>query len=606
VIKKIIFPLLIIIALLAIIMLGVLVESYSYPQVIMIATNMFGNEDLQASIEHYLSIETFIQIKIIIICICIICAISIIIVVLFSNKIQQFCSNLFTIFWKDIRELFSLNNYSKTEKIFLFICIFTVSIHSIYYIHTWALQHDECWSYNYFIGNHILASFITPNNNHNLYTLLCWFANLILDGKWAMRLLALAGGLISIIVFAKYVKQYKKEAFFIIAIILFSASLPLLNYCISGRSYSFTILFAAIGLLCFYKMEQTPNEKKYYYYLAISQALGLFSNIGYLYPLVGFVLFSLLLITKNTIRNWLQCWALCGAIGIALLGIPLMVLHGIQPLQTAANTNHFQWQNIGKYCMICADSLAFFISGYRTGGLFYIIILSFCMLVILLFNRKQKDANNTNQNTKIYYLYVIQTGMPFVFFSMQQSEIFPRMFTYQIVFITIIMVEIIFRLIPTKNTVSIKWIYALLFLFPIAFYGFTQHVLFRWSAKIDKAAEHTATYLLSKKIDTCYSFYFYPIPSIMYQYNANKNSIYFIKSNKGSISYQAFDSTKYYPCILSASEDSILFAGYKKTVIDGVVDVWEKKKLILKSNASVYIYKSPPFKRWAERNTILN
>jgi hypothetical protein len=559
--QRLIIQLIIFGGILAALLWGFHLLNNSYEHFLLQLQQIIGNPDLKGTIANYVSIDKFILLKKIFVLACI-CYVLIVLFVFKKRKIiLHKAQEIGFIFYQDVRLFFSLSSFSKHEKSILCICMIAVSVHSIYYIHTWYLQHDECWTYNYFVRNHFIASFATPNNNHNFYTLISWLANLFLDGKWAIRIVALMGGLISIFVFAKVCKQFENRLFFAFAMILFSTSMPLLNYSVSGRSYSFTILFAAVGVLFIQYIRKQPMHKKYYYYFGISQALGVFSNFGYLYPLFGFGIFSISLINKNTLLLWVKTWCLTAILGIVFLGVPLLLLNGISVLAQAASTN--SRCSLHDSILEASNSFSYFYTGFRNLGYSYLII--FCLLLLYSILNKNKFT----------ILSIIQLFLPFFYCILHRQILFHRLFTYEVVFVSLIFAHFLSFVFSKVNILNTKWQYSLLLIFPVAFIFFPKHFLFNWSVQIDKATKHAARYMISKNIDTCYNFYFYPAPALQYNYYQQKQSIYFIKANKESVSYQAFDSNQHYQSILTATEDKMQFKNYHKTTIDGIIDIWE-------------------------------
>jgi hypothetical protein len=536
----------------------------TYNQFLSLVLSAVGQADLVPIVKKQIDISTFISIKIVALLLS--CILLYIAFLFWQNKSSAFTKINFyvSVLWHDAKNLCNFSVFSKQEKVFMAICIIGVCLHSLLYIHTSALEHDECWSYNYFINKNILLSFLAPNNNHNLYTFICWFFNLLFSAKWAIRLVALFGGLGSIVFFAKILKQFGSTLIFSAGIILYSFSLPLLAYCIVGRSYSFTLLFAAIGLLCLQKILENPSRKKHFIYLGISQALGVCSNVGYLYPLVGFILFSIwyAYLHKNVRNKFIKTWLLCLIVFGIFLATPLLLLSGWQPLSTAGKALVWQIELLPKYTMYGANELIFYYTGIKNVG--WVFIVSLVGFTSLLWKNKNW----------MYRFCILQLWLALLFYALHQTILPQRLFTYTIIFAVIILAifikDILYKLLEQE-----KRQYVFLLFIPLCIFGFRQHQLFNWSKKIDIAANKTAAYLFTKQIDTCYNLYFYPAPAIELYYTTNGKKIYQIKNNISSRNFGILDTAKHNHCMISSTEDSVTFQGYKKTTFDDCINVWE-------------------------------
>jgi hypothetical protein len=478
--------------------------------------------------------------------------------------VQQQIFYYFRILWMDVKNIFSFHHLSKTEQNIFLVCIICFSGFCLYWMHQWDLQFDECWTYNYFINNNILCSTVTPYNNHYLYTAVSWWFNLILPVKLAIRLPAFLAGLCSIFIYAKFLATYKKSILFNVGIILFSTNLPLINYSISGRGYSFTVLFCAIGLLCLQKILQHPSRRKFYYYLGISQALGMYSCFTYFYPFVGFVLYLLFIIFLRTeYRKNYGIALLISCVGaVVLLAVPLILLKGLTPMLVAAAPSQYALQVV-QPVLHGAEIVAYYFTSWHNGGVLYIVIL----LIASWLSCKYFNA--------IIAFCIMQCIIPFVFFIIQQNILFERIFTYLPVFVVVLVSFGMYVITTLFKNLQPKLAYVLLLFIPCAFFHFNRHYLFHWSDRLDIITHKTADYLLANNIDTCYTFYIYPVPQIQLRYQQQHKNIYFQKADIRSKGYAPFDSTKKYKCILSAVENNRNVAQYRCTTIDTCIQIWQ-------------------------------
>lgn len=486
--------------------------------------------------------------------------------VLYSARLDakyRLLSGALNIFTTSIKNLFSFKVYTPFQKKILVGAIVFLSVHSLYYIWDWDIQHDECWTYNYYINQSWAFSFLAPNNNHYLYTAICWWANHIpfLNAKITMRLVALMASVIAIIFYFKLLSNWLQHTYMqLLGMAIFVSSMPLLYYSIIGRSYSFTILFVCVSMLCFQKIIETASNTKYFFYLALATALGVFSNITYVYPMLGFIIYSTIIAINNKalLRLFLKTWLASIMASFVLLLVPVFLLKGFQPLsavglQPVVNV----WGNI----QLGFKMLSYYFSGHLFASFIWVVLI--VITALLLFKSKQK----------LLLLCLVQFVLSIIIYALQGPHLFERLFTYLVPFVALSMLYVFQYLFQyLKNNLAISGSVAFLFLL-VNVYQFKHHFLFNWNIGIDKACTKTAQFLLANNIDSVYSFYVYPKPCIEYYYNKAGLPISIMLNSQGSVSYTTYDSSYRYKAIISATEDSLQFKNYTTISIDNWVNV---------------------------------
>lgn len=532
---------------------------FSHSELIAYLKSQFSLPHVQQAIGEKITINRYQMLQWILKIVALVLMVSTAMILIFRTTINASCKNSRNFIVHKFKLIVTSASLSPIQRKGLYIMLLLYSIHTLYYAATKYFDHDECWTYNYFVDGGLLGSFLAPQNNHYGFTLLSWVLHLIWPSIYAMRLIAFLFGVGSIFLFADFCKRYLQERVFFLALTLYSFSVPLLCYSVFGRSYSSTLFFAIIGLYSLMKINLSSCRKSWWWVLVISQALGLFMSVAYIYPLFGFVVASAVVARKDKelLRSYLKYWMLCAILCVLLLGIPLLLLGGWQSfvlgVSEVANksTFYYLWKSF--------DIVTIYFTGWRSKNWIFLVavLLSLC---IALLTRK-----------RLLVVCAIQLTLVPIFFALQHNVLYERLFTYLAIFVVLAIVAIFeFFRISKKYILGIGAL-----IIPVAIFVFHNHFLMHWSVVPDEANYKLVQYLQSKKIDSCYQMFFYAAPATAYYSKQNGHPIYQELASEGSIQYVPFNATKHYQAIVSRVEDSLVFEGYTKTTIAGHLDVWE-------------------------------
>jgi hypothetical protein len=539
--------------------------SNSYHAFINYCTAQTGKPFLKPTIQAYLPPTRVTGLRIVAILFALFCIVinTMLLLTARFNIYFEYMGYWVKIFITDFKNSIAIKQYTPYQKKILLIALLFLGVHSLYYINNWAIQHDECWTYNYYINQSWVFSFLAPNNNHYLFTAVCWWANHIpfLDSKITMRLVALLGSVLGVLFYYKLVTRlFNNVHLQLVGLAFFVGSLPLLYYSIMARSYSFTILFVCISMLCFLKIITTAYNKKYFVYLALANALGIFSNITFVYPMLGFIVFSIIfsMYTQHFFTIFIKTWVASIAASLVLIVVPVFLLKGFQPLSAVGLQPVVDvWGNI----QLGFQMLSYYFTGHLYASFIWIALI--IVSAILFFKTKQP----------LLLLCLVQFVVSIIIYALQGSHLFERLFTYLVPFVALgilFLFQYLFTNIKPNNYIS--GFIALLFLVANV-YQFKHHFLFNWNIGIDKACTKTAQYLVAHNVDSVYSFYVYPKPCLEYFYHKAGKPIHIALSNAGAVSYVPYDSNYKYKVIISATEDSLHFKNYTTISFDNWVNL---------------------------------
>jgi hypothetical protein len=456
----------------------------------------------------------------------------------------------------DCKKLFTVQC---NDTIIFSFCLLFITVHSLYFISTWALQYDECWSYNYFINKNIWFSFLTPNNNHNGFTLSSWFFNkLPIPTKYSYRIVALLFGILSLIAYRKLSALLFEQKTHAFSLILFVSSMPFLYYSIIARAYSATIFFFILGLLCLKLIDENIHNKKFWKYLVVTQAIGIFYNPTYLYAAATIFVGAFLICKLKNISIAFKNLFFFIILVLILISIPLIMFNGIKPLLAVVSKS-------ASYLYTLEESpnmLVYYFSSFRKLG--FVLYLIIALLLFTYYKNKQKNI----------LFYTIALFIPVLACMLQQQILFERIFTYLTPIVAICFTIIISKFIKNQN---VHIIIALVFL-SCNIYLFKQHFLFQWNVPLDKAVLKTANILLEKNIDSVYLFDNYAKPGLEFYYAEAGKKLQVQMNSSASIDYSPLDSNSNPSCYISNIDFPYFITGKKKILVDSILLVQYSSK----------------------------
>jgi hypothetical protein len=193
---------------------------------------------------------------------------------------------------------------------------------------------DEAYTYLYFIRDglgDVLTDYREPNN-HIFQTIFAWLSVTVFGNQpFALRIPALISGVLLIpATFTAGSRLYNPRAG-LMAAGLVTVSVPLAEYAVSARGYSFIALFFALLVILAHDLK-TANVRWKWFAYGVVAALGLYTVPIMLYPLgsVSLWLVVSLLIEKRGRERWLSLRDMV----ITLSGAALLTLLLYTPIIT--------------------------------------------------------------------------------------------------------------------------------------------------------------------------------------------------------------------------------------------------------------------------------
>ena len=158
------------------------------------------------------------------------------------------------------------------------------------------------WTYLAFTSKNpfVAACFYPTSNNHILFSHLTQITKLLpFDILTNLRLSSLIPNILAVITLFFCLRKYVEPLAAWVGIILFAFSFPMVYYGFVARGYSLIVLFFTVGFFSLLDILQNFENKKAWYRLLISSALGFYTIPIYLYPFLSLFGFSMVLFLVN-------------------------------------------------------------------------------------------------------------------------------------------------------------------------------------------------------------------------------------------------------------------------------------------------------------------
>lgn len=198
---------------------------------------------------------------------------------------------------------------------------------------------DEAFTYLYFIRNglgDVLTNYLEPNN-HVFQTIFAWMSvTLFGNTPWALRIPALIAGVWLIpATYQAGARLYGRPSAGLISAALVTVCVPLAEYAVSARGYSFVSLFFVWHVILAHDIIHEGGTWRRWLAYGLIAALGLYSVPIMLYPLGAVSLW--LLVRLLMARDWqavgrMMAALTFGAVLTVALYLPIIIHNGLQLL----------------------------------------------------------------------------------------------------------------------------------------------------------------------------------------------------------------------------------------------------------------------------------
>ena len=432
----------------------------------------------------------------------------------------------------------------KTETAILSLVFLFFVCRALFFIKNTELQYDEAWTFVHFSSKGFLVSALSPNNNHQLYTLFSAFLwKLNLDAKFAVRLPALIFSLFSLFSLFIFVNKIFGKKVSIVCVAVLSVSIPFYFYSVLGRGYAPMLLFTIVSSFSLLKIEKNSLSNIFHFRIfIISTLLGVCSNPAFLFVWILNVLIFII-INNNKKKLIIDFFVanLITSLFMLLLMIPMMVSGAVGILGAAAEKN-IETGNFLLYLHRLADWLFL---GSKWNVFFVFLGLAFLFLLV---NIKLFDFV---KHRRIYLLQFFWL-FPFLFFISTGIESPYRIWFWMPIFFWLHFVIIIDKI--KVSTLLKILIYSTAAVFN--FYISHKHYFMNWSLDLDRESKKIAQKILNEKDGTikCYTFSRYDKPLLDYYFLINNRDYKTFMPFKESRNYLAFENNKFDAVLLDIED----------------------------------------------------
>lgn len=287
--------------------LVIILHSTSYENCIASIENFLSlNTRNHQQFKEIISVEVFLRIKFSLL-ISAFLNLIILILLIFKKDFLQVPSRLLKPLVYFPKWLFiNFKNLNNSEKILLVSCLILVAVQRHLLSFNTSVIYDEAWTYLAFTSKNpvVAACFYPSSNNHILYSHFSQITKFLpFDILTNLRSPAIFMGLMCVVVFFFFAKQYLKKNGLWISVLVFSFSFPAVYYGFAARGYSTILLFFIIGFFSALKILEESSNSQYWSAFSLSSALGFYTIPVYLYPFVTISLFLFLYFLINKIRS---------------------------------------------------------------------------------------------------------------------------------------------------------------------------------------------------------------------------------------------------------------------------------------------------------------
>jgi hypothetical protein len=433
---------------------------------------------------------------------------------------------------------------NKTEAAILsFVFVFFV-IRALFTILNTELQYDEAWTFVHFSSKGFLVSALSPNNNHQLYSLissLLW--KLDFDAKLAVRLPALIFSFLSLLTLFVLTNKVFGKKISIITTAILSVSIPFYFFSVLGRGYAPMLLFILLSSFSILKISyNNPSNNFLLRIYTISSIFGIYANPSFIYFwFVNLIVFGLLNYeSKRLIYDFFKANLISLLISI-LLFLPMILAGGLGILGSASE-NNIETGNFLLYLHRLTDWL---LLGFKWNLFFLLFGFAFLLLVI------NKSIFELPKQKNIYLLQLYWLW-PFLIFLVSGIESPYRIWFWMPVFFWLHFVIIIEGLKLNRNIKMTIFVIVTL----LNLYLSQCHYFMNWSLSLDRESKKIAQIILKENLGfiDCYTFSRYDKPLLDYYFLINKRSNKIYMPFQESKNYIAFE-TKIFDAVLLDTED---------------------------------------------------
>lgn len=436
-------------------------------------------------------------------------------------------------------QTFYLN--TAVQNVWIALTILVVLVKCLFYIHTWDLQYDEMWGYNYFTAR---PFYFTPfaYNNYPLFELSTHFFKLLpFSVKINLRLPVLVTGILSCLLLYACLRRYYRSHPAALGGLLVYAFMPVTTlYMLYARGVIFESFFAvaAIFSLLFWLQKE---DKKYLVIFSLANALGMYSMPTHLY-LWG-MLFVVGLAACVRKKNALP---FVTANGIALLlsfllYLPVLLGSGVSFVAEAVVLQYSYSQIIPNIPAFVASYSSYY-TGFRVG-----IVVILAVTTGYLLHRKEK------RDPVVLPLVWMLCFFPLFAYVVQKMVVPYRASGFVALALPLFLSVTVQRL---ENRVNTRILYPCVLFIGATLLAVSHYCHdLNWSRLRDRQAIHLSELFMNRGVRNFYdnsdgSGFFYFYPALEYYYGLHGKKVDFSVAASNSIRFKPFNPAAGYDCII--------------------------------------------------------
>lgn len=538
---------------LALIFLGIvttalLLMSYDYSTFTDSILTQFGKPHLKATFQQILPEKKYIFIQYSLWAIVFLYSLLMVFLISKSAIIAQKITHIFQKISKWSHAQFKeIQALSKLEKLLLGSIIGASAAINLYQICHLDLIYDEIWTFLYFTRHApimAIATYPAPNN-HVLFSLISSMLYQIgVSDLWALRLPVFLFSILCNIFFWLFIKEYFNRTAAFTGLSFFAFCLPMSFYGVYGRGYILLIFFTIISLWALLKWVTQPDNKMPILVFVIACVAGFYSIPTFLYIYILWTVFALLkkvFFLSNTgvqlktafIIKFIKVSFII-AVLVILLYSPILMVYGLG--HSFSNMSQFKIEGIGLLLQQFPTYLKRVFDFFGGRSLIGVILWTSALIGGGLMWWQSKD---------IYQKYIggissIGLLFPVLFYFIQQSQIPARVWSFDVVFISLMLGNILVRGIRYLG--GIRYL-LIIFIASISIY-FTHTNAFWKNIKHNSTADaQLSKFIVEQDANTCFLNYYILKPSLEYERFKQEKSLKIYMAQPSSVDYYNLKSS---------------------------------------------------------------
>ena len=432
------------------------------------------------------------------------------------------------------------------QNVSIALAILLVLVKCLYYIHTWDLQYDEMWCYNYLTARPFYFT-LFAYNNYPLFELSTHLFKLLpLSMKINLRMPVLITGILSCVLLYACLRRYCGSHLAALGGLLVYAFMPVTTlYMLYARGVIFESFFAVAAIFSLFFWVQ-QGDRKYLILFSLANAVGMYAMPTHLY-LWG-MLFVLGLGACLQRQKALQPFVAANGIALlfsCLLYLPVLLGSGFSFVAEAVAPRYSYSQIIPNIPAFVASYSSYY-TGFRAG-----IVCILAVTTGYLLRRKE------DRDPVVLPLVWILCFFPLLGYVVQRMVVPYRASGFVALALPLIVSITVQRL---QSRVSVRILYPSVLLAAAILLAVSHrcHDL-NWSRPRDRQAVRLSYLFMNRGVRNFYdssagSGFFYFYPALEYYYGMQHKEIDFSVAAPNSIRFRPLRPDDGYDCIICRAD----------------------------------------------------